>query len=87
MIAARSRNSSTSAARISALGEPLLDIASGAGHDAMCIATIAPAAMLFVPSAGGRSHAHDEFTAPADLELGVIALARAIAAVDRFVLP
>ena len=68
------------------LGEPLLDIASGAGHDAMCIATIAPAAMLFVPSAGGRSHAHDEFTAPADLELGVIALARAIAAVDRFVL-
>ena len=65
------------------LGEPLLDIASGAGHDAMCIATIAPAAMLFVPSAGGRSHAHDEHTAPADLELGLTALARAIAAVDQ----
>jgi allantoate deiminase len=68
------------------MGEPLLDLPSGAGHDAMCIATIAPTAMVFVPSAGGRSHAHDEFTSPEDLELGVIALARSIAAVDRLAL-
>lgn len=65
------------------LDEPVLDLASGAGHDAMCLATIAPTAMLFVPSAGGRSHARDEFTLPEDLELGVFALARAIEAVDR----
>ncbi len=61
-----------------------ITIASGAGHDAMCVAQVAPAAMIFVPSIGGRSHVGDERTAPADLELGVDALAatlRAAAAV------
>ena len=51
-----------------------ISIVSGAGHDAMCIALAAPAAMIFVPSIGGRSHVGDERTAPADLELGVEAL-------------
>lgn len=59
------------------------EIPSGAGHDAMCIAHVAPAAMIFVPSIGGRSHVGDERTAPADLELGVEALAAALLAVDR----
>jgi hypothetical protein len=36
-----------------------------------------------VPSAGGRSHVGDEYTAPEDLELGVEALAWSIVAVDR----
>ena len=58
-----------------------LDIPSGAGHDAMCIAQIAPAAMIFVPSIGGRSHVGDERTAPADLELGVDALRASLLAV------
>jgi N-carbamoyl-L-amino-acid hydrolase len=49
----------------------------------MCVATVAPAAMIFVPSAGGRSHVGSEYTAPEDLELGVEGLARSIAAVDR----
>ena len=57
-----------------------IDIASGAGHDAMCVAHVAPAAMIFVPSIGGRSHVGDERTAPADLELGVNALAAALRA-------
>jgi beta-ureidopropionase / N-carbamoyl-L-amino-acid hydrolase len=61
------------------------DLPSGAGHDAMCVATIAPAAMLFVPSIGGQSHVAGERTAPADLELGVEALARALVEVDRAV--
>ncbi len=60
-----------------------LDVASGAGHDAMCVAAVAPAAMIFVPSIGGRSHVGDERTAPADLELGVEALAAALLAVAR----
>ncbi|HEY4441347.1 MAG TPA: M20 family metallo-hydrolase [Candidatus Elarobacter sp.] len=61
-----------------------IDIASGAGHDAMCVAHVAPAAMIFVPSIGGRSHVGDERTAPADLELGVDALAAALlAAAER----
>ena len=57
-----------------------LDIASGAGHDAMCVAHVAPAAMIFVPSIGGRSHVGVEKTAPEDLELGVDALTAALLA-------
>ncbi len=55
-------------------------IVSGAGHDAMCVAQVAPTAMIFVPSIGGRSHVGDERTAPADLELGVEALAATLLA-------
>jgi len=51
-----------------------IDIPSGAGHDAMCVAHVAPTGMIFVPSIGGRSHVGSERTAPADLELGVEAL-------------
>jgi hydantoinase/carbamoylase family amidase len=61
----------------------IIDISSGAGHDTMCIATIAPAAMIFVPSVGGRSHVGNEHTSPEDLELGVEALTRSIVAIDR----
>ena len=39
-------------------------MSSGAGHDAMCIAAIAPQAMLFVPSRNGVSHSPDEYTEP-----------------------
>lgn len=67
----------------SAMNQKALDVPSGAGHDAMCIAKIAPAAMLFVPSIGGRSHVAQERTSDSDLELGVDALARAIVEVDR----
>jgi beta-ureidopropionase / N-carbamoyl-L-amino-acid hydrolase len=49
----------------------------------MCLAAVAPAAMIFVPSAGGRSHVGNEYTTPADLQLGVTALTRSIAATDR----
>ena len=35
---------------------------SGAGHDAQQLARVMPAAMLFVPSIGGRSHCPDEHT-------------------------
>ena len=66
-----------------ATGEGSMDVPSGAGHDTMCIAAIAPVAMLFVPSIGGVSHVGEEKTAAADLELGVEALATAIVEVDR----
>jgi hydantoinase/carbamoylase family amidase len=68
---------------IDALGVRTMDVPSGAGHDTMCVATVAPAAMIFVPSAGGRSHVGEEYTSPEDLELGVEALMRSIVAVDR----
>jgi len=68
---------------VESLGEHALEIPSGAGHDAMCLASIAPSAMLLVPSIGGRSHVADERTADADLKLGVAALAASILEVDR----
>jgi beta-ureidopropionase / N-carbamoyl-L-amino-acid hydrolase len=58
-----------------ALDPHAITLASGAGHDAMCVAHVAPAAMIFVPSIGGRSHVGDERTASADLDLGADALA------------
>jgi hydantoinase/carbamoylase family amidase len=71
------------AAAIAELGERAIDLPSGAGHDAMCVAAVAPAAMIFVPSAGGLSHVGNEYTTPEDLQLGVTALTRSIAAIDR----
>jgi allantoate deiminase len=71
------------AAACAELGEASIDLPSGAGHDAMCVASVAPAAMIFVQSVGGRSHVGNEFTTPHDLELGVDALTRSIVAIDR----
>ncbi len=68
---------------IASLGQRCIDVASGAGHDAMCLSRIVPAAMIFVPSLGGRSHVAQERTDDRDLELGVEALTAAIVEVDR----
>ena len=43
---------------------------SGAGHDAQYMAALGPAAMVFVPSRGGRSHCEEEFTPMDDIEVG-----------------
>lgn len=43
---------------------------SGAGHDAQMMARVAPAAMIFVPSAGGISHNPREYTKDAELVAG-----------------
>jgi len=59
------------------------NIASGAGHDAMCVAHVAPVAMIFVPSIAGQSHVGAERTAPGDLELGVLALMGSLLAFDH----
>jgi N-carbamoyl-L-amino-acid hydrolase len=56
---------------------------SGAGHDAMCIAAIAPMAMLFVPSVGGISHSPDEYTAPQDCANGARVLLGALLKLDQ----
>ena len=41
---------------------------SGAGHDAGHLAAACPAALLFVPLAGGQSHTPEEHADPADVE-------------------
>jgi N-carbamoyl-L-amino-acid hydrolase len=56
------------------LGQSYIRMPSGAGHDAMCMATLCPQAMLFVPSQGGVSHAPDEYTTPEDCVQGARAL-------------
>ena len=43
---------------------------SGAGHDAQAIASIAPVAMLFVPSVDGISHSPEEYSTPEDCANG-----------------
>jgi beta-ureidopropionase / N-carbamoyl-L-amino-acid hydrolase len=50
---------------------PHLRMPSGAGHDAMQMAQICPAAMLLVPSRRGISHNPDEWTELEDLFAGV----------------
>jgi acetylornithine deacetylase/succinyl-diaminopimelate desuccinylase-like protein len=40
---------------------------SGAGHDALAMADVAPVAMLFVRCRGGLSHCPEEFVAPDDV--------------------
>jgi N-carbamoyl-L-amino-acid hydrolase len=59
-----------------------LELPSGAGHDTGYLAAIGPAAMIFVPSVGGRSHCPEEHTGPDDLALGAQALLEAVLAVD-----
>ena len=49
---------------------PSLHMVSGAGHDASYINQVAPTAMIFVPSIGGRSHVEIENTTWEDCEAG-----------------
>ncbi len=46
------------------------DICSGAGHDAIHIANIAPSAMIFIPCEGGISHNEVENATPEDCAAG-----------------
>lgn len=51
---------------------------SGAGHDAMNMAKIAPTSMIFVPSKDGLSHHPDEWTDYEDLEKGIELMLNAV---------
>ena len=57
---------------------PHQDIISGAGHDAVYMARVAPSAMIFVPCVGGISHNEIEDAKPADLTAGCAVLLNAI---------
>jgi N-carbamoyl-L-amino-acid hydrolase len=57
-------------AAASALGLSHRDIVSGAGHDAVYVARVAPTAMIFIPCEGGISHNEIESATPADLAAG-----------------
>ena len=65
---------------IEAAGLPVLELVSGAGHDAGVLASAGVAAgMLFVRSRnGGISHHPDEWSDPEDCELAVDVLEAAL---------
>jgi N-carbamoyl-L-amino-acid hydrolase len=60
------------------LGFPYRRMPSGAGHDAMNMASIAPAGMIFIPCRDGVSHNPDEYAAPEDILAGVEVLTEAL---------
>jgi len=62
------------------LGYRHMDIVSGAGHDAVHIAGVAPTAMIFVPCEGGISHNEIENATPEDLAAGCNVLLQAVLA-------
>jgi allantoate deiminase len=66
------------AAAIAAEGHEVLRLASGAGHDAMEIASLAPIGMVFVRCRGGVSHHPDEHVTDADAEAGARVLLRTL---------
>lgn len=66
-----------------ALGLPHMDIVSGAGHDAIFLAELGPAGMIFVPCEGGISHNEIENASPQDLAAGCAVLLRAMLAASE----
>jgi beta-ureidopropionase / N-carbamoyl-L-amino-acid hydrolase len=59
------------------------DIVSGAGHDSVYIARLAPTTMIFVPSRGGISHNEAEWTSPEQCAAGAQVLLNAVLEYDR----
>ena len=66
-----------------ALGYRHRDIISGAGHDAIYIAGVAPTGMIFVPCENGISHNELENTRPEYLTAGANVLLHAVMACDK----
>ncbi|WP_176507512.1 MULTISPECIES: Zn-dependent hydrolase [Pseudomonas] len=66
-----------------ALGLPHMDIVSGAGHDAIFLAELGPAGMIFVPCENGISHNEIENATPEDLAAGCAVLLRAMLAASE----
>ena len=61
-----------------ALGFSSMEMASGAGHDMAFVSLVAPAAMVFIPCKGGRSHTPEEFSSIPDIVAGISVLAQTL---------
>jgi beta-ureidopropionase / N-carbamoyl-L-amino-acid hydrolase len=59
------------------------NIVSGAGHDSVYIARVAPTTMIFVPSRGGISHNEAEWTSEEQCAAGAQVLLNAVLEYDR----
>ncbi|HUY56924.1 MAG TPA: Zn-dependent hydrolase [Candidatus Micrarchaeaceae archaeon] len=65
------------------LGHPVIELPSGASHDAAQVARLCPMGMIFVPSLRGRSHCPEEWTDPAAVALGVRSLLAGVLRLDQ----
>lgn len=63
---------------VSSCSDSWMTINSGAVHDAAMMASVTDVGMIFVPSAGGKSHNPEEYTSPSDIALGCQALLLAV---------
>ena len=61
-------------------GLPVRELVSGAGHDAVVLSRICPAAMLFVRCAEGISHDPRESVSEEDVAVALDVLERAVRA-------
>ena len=61
---------------VAALGTPVRELVSGAGHDAAAISALTPVTMLFVRCAGGISHNPAESVETADVAVAIDVLDR-----------
>lgn len=66
---------------------PSRRMVSGAGHDTAWISKSAPAAMIFVPCAGGRSHCPEEWAQAQDIATGAAVLFQTLIELDRHLAP
>jgi N-carbamoyl-L-amino-acid hydrolase len=64
-------------------GYASLKLPSGAGHDAMHMASICPVGMVFIRSIGGRSHTPDEQSRPEDLRAAAEVILGALLTLDK----
>jgi N-carbamoyl-L-amino-acid hydrolase len=67
----------------SAAGFSSTRLPSGAGHDGVFVARIAPMGMIFVPCREGRSHAPEEWAEPGDCANGARVLAETLIRLDK----
>jgi allantoate deiminase len=63
---------------VAAGGHQVRELVSGAGHDAVMLSRVCPAAMLFVRCAGGISHDPRESVAELDVAVALDILERAV---------
>jgi N-carbamoyl-L-amino-acid hydrolase len=64
------------------LGYSRMEMASGAGHDMAFISLVAPAAMVFIPCLGGRSHTPEEWASAEALAAGTEVILDAVLRFD-----
>jgi len=61
----------------------IMDMKSGAGHDAAWASKVVKSGMIFVPSRDGISHNPAEYTGPEDCSLGAQVLLQAVLRYDE----